>query len=345
MSVTIKEQDAKYQLGKSGPAANKAGSASPPGQSGFGPGSIGLGASFDLSAAALDGETAAEFLARNDLDPAAWRGVAGQLSSTLSIDGGLDVGFSAGLSVNAGVGVAVGFEAGGKTSLEGAFGLRDDPDAAISAGVALGGASSAGFALAAAGGVSAAIESVAATRTQKAESEARLSFDSPSTTSAQPTSSSMTARRVLPSRIDATVAPGSVLASSSVPRPSAPQQARPPLRSQGLDSPARRAAAPSAPPPPRADTRATSFGFGVPLRARVGQASELREGALASRIPLRPHGRVADVLDSDDPTAAPWTRLPRDSVRVKADREQTKRHPLRPCGCQGGCRRCCGGER
>lgn len=347
MAVTIKEQDAKYELGKSGPAANTPGNASPPGQGGAGPGSIGFGASFDLSATALDGESAADFLARNGLDPAAWRGVAGQLGSALSLEGGLEVGFNAGLSVNAGVGVAVGVEVGGAASLEGAFGLQTDGGAAISAGVALGGASSAGFALAAAGGVSAAIEAVAAVRSDSAAAEARRAFEStPVAASSSPATSAARAAAApgvgLPSPIAVTA--GAALASKTSPSPSAPEQARPPLRTQGLPTLAAQAAAPAAPPPPRADARATSFGFGVPLRPRVGGAAELRSSALASRIPLRPRGAVTAVLEPDDPTEPAWKHLPRDAARVKADAEQMKRYPARACGCRSGCHRCGGGR-
>lgn len=349
MSVTIKEQDAKYELGKSGPSANTAGNALLPGQISFGPGSVGAslgggaGASFDLSAAALDGESAADFLVRNGVDPAAWRGVAAQVGGGLSLQGGVEVGFNADFSVSAGVGVSVGVEAGTRTSLEGAFGLRADPGQATSAGVALGGASSAGFALAAAGGVSAAIETVAATRTQSAAAAARRAFDAPA-----PPPRSVSSTVAAPGiRTDLAQRPAPVGAALPAPeritRPSLPEQPRSPLRLQGPVTSASSASTPSAPPPPRADVRAVAFGFGVPLRPRVGAAAELRTGALASRIPLRPHGRAADVLEPADPTLPPWTRLPPDRVRAKADGEQQRNHPARPCGCGGGCRRCCGG--
>jgi hypothetical protein len=92
------------------------------------------------------------------------------------------------------------------------------------------------------------------------------------------------------------------------------------------------AATAPAPAPPVADPRATSFGFGVPLRPRVGGAAEARRGALAGRIPLRADVvTTATVSSTPDPTAAPWTYLPASAVRTSADAAQRARFPIRPC--------------
>lgn len=343
MSVTMKEQDAKYQAGKTGPGANSAATGGP-GVTGTGPGSFGasfgvsasvsagvslgasagisLGASASVSAGvtdstrlALSGESAAQFAARNGLDPAAWRGVTTGVDSSLSLQGGAEIDFSSGLSAGAGVGVAVGVEAGSNASLDASFGLDVRGAVPTPSGIALGGApASAGFALASAGGVSAAIETVNILKTGGAASASKDAFGVTSPSGA----------------------PVAALPSAT---PSAPDQSRTPLALTGLPSATTRASTPSAPPPPVADTRATTFGFGVPLRPRVGGgAVESRRGSLVGSIPLRPSIRVTDVLNpAPDPTAAPWTHLPVDSSRDAADAAQRARRPARPCGCTGPC--------
>jgi len=77
----------------------------------------------------------------------------------------------------------------------------------------------------------------------------------------------------------------------------------------------------------------------VPLRAQAGidSARDTRGGVLEGRVPLRPRQRGDDALEPADPSAAPWTRLPADPARSRADREQEVRRPLRPCGCAGAC--------
>jgi hypothetical protein len=329
MSVTIKEQDAKYMLGKSGAGANTAGGAKAPGAGGAGPGSFGAsaGVSFGASAGAsigggigvsasasanltdstslaLAGESAAEFATRVGVDPAAWRSVTGGLDSTLSLAGGAEIDFNSSVSAGAGVGVSVGLEAGASASLEGSFGLDVRAAVPTPAGVALGGAAaSAGFALSSAGGVTAALETVNILRTANAASSTKAAFGATAENATAPT-----------------------------------DQPRAPLRQTGMPSITAQAATAPAPAPPVADTRATTFGFGVPLRPRVGGAAEARRGALSGRIPLRPDDvTTATVSSTPDPTAAPWTYLPVDSVRSVADAAQRARFPTRPCGCTGPC--------
>jgi contractile injection system tube protein len=334
MAVTMKEQDAKYQLGKLGPGAN-AGAASAPGGGSVGPGSF--GASFGLSASAgigvslgggaslgfgagvsvgasltdstrmaLSGESAAEFAARNGLDPAAWRGVTGGQASSLSFSGGAEVDFHSSLSAGGGVGVTVGVDAGTNASLEAQVGLDVRGAVATPAGIALGGVgASAGFALSAAGGVSAALATVSGTKAGAAAATSKASFGA---------------------------------ATAAVAAPSGSSPSREPLARTGMPSVTMQAAAPSAPPSPKADPRATSFGFGVPLRPSISGAADMRRGSLGGSIPLRPHVGPADgLLPTSDPTAAPWTHLPADRVQRAADTAQRTRRPLRPCGCSGPC--------
>ncbi len=340
LTVTMKEQDAKYQMGQIGPGANRPATAAPGGQGGTGPGTRGGGPT-DSTRLALQGESAADFAVRFDLDPTAWRGLAGQLQSTLSLPAGLEVDFSSSLSTGAGIGVSVGPAAGATASLEASFGLDARASVAVPAGVALGAGASTGFALSAAGGVSAAIETVNIVRAESAAMAARRAFGSPPAT--PPTGAGVTAP--MPPRGVASLPPVAAAVTAAAPptapptpSPAAPDQPRAPLASRGIATPGVQSDAPPAPPPPLTDPRAVSFGAGVPLRPRVGSAADLRAGAAVGRIPLRPHSRVTQVLEPDDPTAAPWTRLPPDRSRVIADAKQQQRRPARPCGCTGRCR-------
>src|SRR6185437_15534185 len=112
---------------------------------------------------------------------------------------------------------------------------------------------------------------------------------------------------------------------------------RTPLALGGMPSQSSQESAPGAPPPPAADPRMTSFGLGVPLRPRVGNAADLRASLSAGRIPLRPRAPVSGILISNDPTAPPWTQLPVDAVQMAADKTQENRYPARPCGCTARC--------
>ncbi|MFC3737699.1 CIS tube protein, partial [Paractinoplanes deccanensis] len=143
VAIDIKQQNPEFEALEAGPGANRDTGAPPAGEPG-----AGTAAADDRTAEALDGESAADFLARNGLDPAAWRAVAGLLDDPLSLSAGLAVDFSGSLSVSAGVGVSLGFAA----------------DLNVPAGASLGleGGASAGLALAEAGGVTAAAETLAA---------------------------------------------------------------------------------------------------------------------------------------------------------------------------------------
>ncbi|MBZ5558143.1 MAG: hypothetical protein LAO77_12790 [Acidobacteriia bacterium] len=299
MGVSIKEQDAKYELLQSGPGANTAAGASPSGAS------LAAGSSIsppDRSADALEGESVADFAARMGLDPSAWRGIADGLgaASSLSLSAGLSIGFSSSLSASAGIGVSVGVEAGASASLDASFGL----DASASVKVASGSSAStsSGLALTAAGGVGAALESVASAKAQSAAGDAKRSFASAAPSSAPSSASSSSAPSGAASSLPSSIA--AALPPSTMPKPSLPEQSRTPLQLSGLPSPATQAATPSAPPPPAADPRTTSFGFGVPLKPRSNVTA-------ATAAP-------------NDPSAAPWTRPPVVSATT----------PASPCSCR-----------
>jgi hypothetical protein len=278
VSVTIKGQDPKRAANEEGPGAAQ-GTSAVPGAQNAPPGTTGAGAPGDRAGTALGGESAAAFAARMGIDPSAWRGLGAGLDSPLSLAAGLEIDFSSALSGAAGLGSQSGVQAGGGASIEQAFGL--DPPVGRS------GPAAAGFALAAAGGVRAAVESVQIAKTEQAASQAVQAF----------------------------AAPTAALPATSALKPAAPEQARPPLAAAGLPAgPA--PPAPSAPAPPRADPRADSFGFGVPLRPRVGGAAAERQGPYGGWI----------VVGTRSP------RLPAPLATTAAARRRPK-----PCGCGCGC--------
>jgi hypothetical protein len=278
VGVTIKLQDPK-RVASAGGAGAAQGTSQVPGAQNAPPGTTGAGAPGDRAGTALGGESAAAFAARMGIDPSAWRGLGAGLDSPLSLAAGLEIDFSSALSGAAGLGSQSGVQAGGGASIEQAFGL--DPPGGRS------GPAAAGFALAAAGGVRAAVESVQIAKTEQAASQAVQAF----------------------------AAPTAALPATSALKPAAPEQARPPLAAAGLPAgPA--APAPSAPAPPRADPRADSFGFGVPLRPRVGGAAAERQGPYGGWI----------VVGTRSP------RLPAPLATTAAARRRPK-----PCGCGCGC--------
>lgn len=338
MSVSIKEQNPRYELQQRDQGAN--GSDPAPGEdSGGAPGSTGGGPT-DRTATALAGESAADFAARVGLDPGAWRAVAGALDGTLSLQAGLEIDFSAGVSLGAGIsaGFGAGISAGVGVSLEASFGLDVSTGGAFGGGSFSGGvagSTGSGFALSAAGGVSAAVETVAAARSDAAATAARNAFVAP---------------------------PAPARTSAPIARPSMPEQPRAPLRTADAASPVSAAresgGSSSAPPPPLADARATSYGFGVPLRPRIAPAADQRSGG---RVPLRPYARLNEAQVSNDPGAAPWISLPaagtsQPAARALArapSRGQPSSAHIGPaatarggtgCGCGGGCKCGCGGR-
>ncbi len=339
IGVVIKEQDARYQLGETGPGANRAAGVQPPGRGGAGPGSFGLSAGLSASASigvgagisfgasaslglgggasvgaagaaratdrsqvALDGESAAAFAARVGVDPAAWRGIA-RGADPLALPAGAAIDFPTSLTPSAGVGVSIGPDVGATASAEARVGLDPRNTPPSQSGVALGGLASAGFALSAAGGVRAAIATVQTSRAAAASTSTRAAFGS-----AAPT-------RAAASPAGAAVPHGAALGASS-------SQAGVPNATSSA----------GAPP----DPRASSFGLGVPLRPSVRGAAVERRAALGDRVALGPRDATA-VQPTADPTASPWTRLPADRTRGAADRAQAARRPARPCGCRGRC--------
>ncbi|MGW0229328.1 CIS tube protein [Actinopolymorpha singaporensis] len=192
VTVDIKQQDPKFEALERGPGANPDTAAPPAGKptKNAGPGTVGSGGGAGgRTAEALDGESAADFLARNGLDPSAWRSIAGPLDDPLSLPAGLAVDFSASLSVDPGVGVSAGFAAELDVSAGASLGLEAGNGAGVSAGLALTGA----------GGVTAAAETLAAGEAATAADLARAAFASPASPAAAPATDSRAPLRTVPS--------------------------------------------------------------------------------------------------------------------------------------------------
>jgi hypothetical protein len=342
VSLSIKEQDARFQFPKDAQAygavtpEKRWGSPRLPGSSAGGGGQTGAAGTNVVRA--LAGESAPELAARLGLDPAAWRGLGVDLSGGLELKAGAEVSFTAGASAGAGLGLKTGINAGMGVSLEASLGLetaaalpagREDGAAAADRGRA------AGLAISAAGGVRAALESVAVSKTEAACETARAEFAS------TPVQDPLAAAPSRPS-------PGSVRPGEwgSQPRNYAagdpgPEQPQTPLTESGLPSPAQQASAKPAPVGPWADRRATTFGYGVPLRATIPVAARRTRSVVhtpyASAEGLSEMPRVRD-----NPTVPSWEQLPREGSG--GDRENGSRGSAAspsgprpgPCPCGSG---------
>lgn len=336
VSLSIRGQDRAFELqaqndSRSGATAPGAAASGGLGISLGVSASLGISAGLSVSAGisvsanvgvALGGESAAEFAARAGVDSAAWRGLELGGESSLSLSAGAEIGFSAGLNASAGLGVTLGVEAGASASLEASFGLEADAGLSAVTGVGTGAGLASGFALSSAGGVTAAIESVQTSKNQAAEESAREAFKAPV--------------KALPAATARTSQPPAAVPGA---QPKPPAQSRTPLKSTGLPSVSAQQAAPPAPRPPRADPRASSFGYGAPLRPTIGEAVAERSNSLQGGATVKSKIASGEPPVTSDPTTPPWVALPaRDRARRTADNAQTLRHPSRHCGCAGHCK-------
>jgi len=320
VSLSIKEQEPKYTYLQSGRGSKGSANASNPG--GMGAATPGGGTNeptavskpSDRSAQALENETAAEFLARQGLDPAAWRGLDADLGAGLTLKAGVDIGFGAALSVGAGVGMTGGANAGGGVSLAASLGINgaksgDDKINATSPTKKIDG-DAAGLALSAAGGVEAAIASVKKEQAGNAVSTTQSAFGvAPAVGKAASSASGNGA------------ASASAVARGASAKTSASSLAE---ITGGIES--------------TVDTRAISYGFGVPLRPQYGVATTQQSFTLCASLRASDSGPQF----AKQRTTAPWVELPaRVEARQRADRVEAKKrrspceyHP-HPCSCHG----------
>lgn len=308
VSLSIKEQEPKYTYLQSGRGSKGAANASNPGGSSAArPGSgtnepQSAASTSEKSAQALNDETAAQFLARQGLDPAAWRGLGANLSGGLGLSAGADIGFSAGLGINAGVGVAAGVQGSNALALPAALSLPAALGGSDASGKKING-DDAGLALSAAGGVQSAIAGMkmqqagqAATATQAAFASTRGNAGSATTPAGAKSSSTSSATDLTHDQ------------SGSV----------------------------------ALDTRAASYGFGVPLRPLY--ATALTQGT----VTLCTHDNTRARSDGGPSFAKqkatpPWVELPaRTQSRTTADGVETRKrrspcdYHSHPCNCHRG---------
>ena len=363
VGLSIKEQDPKYTYLQQGRGQRDANNAQPPGgnNSAATPGGgtndpgKGSGASSDRSDTALEGETAADFLARQGLDPTAWRGLDVDLSAGLSLEAGVEIGFNASLSAGVGVGLNVGVLAETGVSLQASLGFGASAvlssNVSASAGAAVSAFShsssgtsstsnsatqqtkkisgdSAGLALSSAGGIRSAIETVKIAETQTAVVATQSAFSAPDSStpglassstlgsSYQTTNSNRIKRTPLMNR--QTVSGGTFDLKTAATAEAVPAVSK-----------------------PKADPRSTSYGFGVPMRPLYAAALSQQQVRVCSRIDR-------DSLSGNGPpyrkqkTTAPWVALPqRDQTRSIGDKAELKRtnspcdYLPHPCKCEG----------
>jgi hypothetical protein len=226
VSLTITGQDEALESNAAGPGARQDDGTPPGGETNAtGPGSKPSNKP-DTAADAQDGESVQQALSRLGLDPAAWRSAMTGLSSPLGLSAGVQLQVDASVTAGAGLGVTAGFSAGvtagtsaglsvaasaglaaavtagvsagagvaaGVTAGAGAasgLGLSAGAAAAAGAGLAGGGTVGAsaqadtGFALAAVGGVDAAAQGVLAAQVDAGVTAARGSFAVPGSAAA-----------------------------------------------------------------------------------------------------------------------------------------------------------------
>lgn len=357
VGFSFKEQDRRYEAGAAGDGANDQGGAPNSGEATAGtPGSSGSEGAGQV-AAAIGGESAAEFAARLGLDAAAWRGLSfgASLGGSLSLEAGLEVGFSAGLSASAGVGIFAGASAGASVSLEAAFGLEASLGVTAVANVGFDLDLQQGFSVSAAGGVSAALETVKTAKAETAVAQTLSAFSGSVSSGASGSIAGPTASSgggAAPAVSGASAASGgssalaavsrtSVKASSggaSAARPGLPDQSRTPMRlAAGSPPPAVGVTkAASAPPPPVADSRATSFGFGIPLRPTVRKAGGLGATSIQGTVAVVARsGGATEAPTTYDPTVPPWEALPAASTTATSAGQvaRAKGRTTPRCGC------------
>lgn len=341
VGLSFKEQDRRYEMLTAGPGANPTGDAPPPGEATSGSvGSTGTETPTQV-AAAIGGESAAEFAARLGLDAAAWRGLSfgASLGGSLSLDAGLEVGFSAGLSSSAGVGIFVGASAGSSVSLEASFGLEASLGVTAVANVGASIERQQSFSVTASGGLTSAIESVKSAKAASAVAETKAAYagsSSPAgTVAGGGTTTTVTASA---SAVSATA--GAMVASLGMarpPRPTLPDQSRTPLRlATGAPPPTSGSAtsAPPAPAPPAADPRAVGYGFGVPLRSTVRAACGIGAASVQGTVAVVARSGGTEVPTTVDPTVPPWKALPASgSTSGGGAVVQKRRVKGQKCGC------------
>lgn len=355
VSLSIKEQDPQIQFQ---PGNRDSGSASPPGGKAGLPGSgtnlgfsagisagisagfsAGIGVSAGISAGigisagakigvALDGETGAEFAARVGVDPEAWRGLETDLSSGASLNAGTQIGFNPSLSSSAGVGTTGGVNASKSINGFAASGLNlGTSENSQTVNSAINPANSAainpdlaGKAMSSLGGVDASIQHIKINQeTEKTQASIQAFGMDFTPVIAQP-----------------------VGYKSSAAGNSATTRAitRAPLVKSGIASHSESLNASALPPPERVDTRASTFGKGIPLQPLFGVSQvQQTQKVYSSRVPFQQQSNQIPM--SNNACTPFWVALPSvDDSRDKTDSLEMKKSvkpcAVKACDCVGG---------
>jgi hypothetical protein len=338
LSVTITEQDLSFEANATGPGARQADKATKPGQppKGTTPGTRGTGSPTSAETANA-GESVQDLLTRIGADPAAWRAAMNGLSSPIGLSAGaqvqLDAGIAAGAGLSAeasagasfgagaGLGVSVGFSASAEVSaqaaLSGALGMSASAGASggfgasAGAGLSVGGGfsagASAGIGAEVAGAASAELSriasvggSVGVTAGGSVGASAQMSAGFVLAAAGGVTAS---ANLVAAGRADA----GVMAARSSFEVPAAHVSGS--LGAPRLASPTAAAAV--------VDTRATTYGHSIPLRARA-TAVTVAGVAAGGQASVYARAQNDEIVVSS--SGAPWQRLTDDGGRrVRTD--------------------------
>lgn len=290
LSITITEQDLRYEKLQKGSGARTATNTTPPGggrsapdkpASGPSPGPGSSGSSNPmLVALAQAGESVQQLLTRLDQDPSTWRSSMNGLSSPLSLTAGAQVQLGAAVSASAGIGVSAGFAAGASAGITAGAGAVGGAAAVLAAGTSAAAAASADATAAFSAGadvdvVATAGASATATAFAGASASASAGF-----ALAAGGGVGVTYSRALGAQVDAAV--GSARASFDVPAagegPSASAGAGPAsagtaaMGATGASPDSASAGDTSGQPVGlvvQVDARAVTFGRGIPLSVRA----------------------------------------------------------------------------
>lgn len=189
-SLTVRGQNAELQRNLEGAGDNSAVGATPAAASASGAaapgGGLGLLAGLGVLPAAglavassagagiaqaLEGESLAQMAARTGLQPEAWRALAAGVTNPLSLAAGQEIVLPDPADTGLGMGAAEGVQAGADPGPARRLGLQTATDAAPALG-----SLRRGYALAAAGGLGAALETVKTAAGSAAVAQARLAF-------------------------------------------------------------------------------------------------------------------------------------------------------------------------
>ena len=285
VSLSLTGQDEKFEANQTGPGSRDDAQSTPPGA---GPPNSGPGApptsNPNQAAVAQAGESLQQLLTRLGADPSTWRSAMAGLTTPLGLAAGAQVQLDASISSGAGIGVTAGFSAGASAGFGGGLGAGGSIGV-VAGGAAIGTAAlsaeaSAGFDFSAQGGIAAATGQAQARAASAAVAGARAGFDVPGAAGAgagltagaglaASTSASAMASASASVGAGVVAAAGASLdvsASGSAITAAAAVTVEAQVEVGAISRSAAAAAAGAV------DSRAVSYGRGVPLRPRPAQA-------------------------------------------------------------------------